>query len=208
MPRITELPALAQATSGDVIPIVDDSGNITKKVTADKVVPNGSVTNSQLANDAVDTAQIADGAVTDDKIDFTTLPSYAFRVYLTSNWNPASAYNGNALASGATVDYNDGTTVSSIGVFTAPVDGYYDFSGALSRSAAVNCQLGIGKNGAVVGYNSNSSSSSISRITASVSGLKLNAGDTVQLHLDSSASPSIAGGSANTWFMGHLSRNR
>ena len=63
MPRISELPALAQATSGDVIPIVDDAGNITKKVTADKVVPDGSVV----------TDQIADGAVTAAKIDFTAL---------------------------------------------------------------------------------------------------------------------------------------
>lgn len=68
MPRITELPALAQATSGDVIPIVDDAGNITKKVTANKVVPDGSIVAGQLASNAVTTAKIADAQVTAPKI--------------------------------------------------------------------------------------------------------------------------------------------
>lgn len=68
MPRISELPALAQATSGDIIPIVDDSGNITKKVTANKVVPDGSVVAAQLASNAETTAKIGDGQVTGVKI--------------------------------------------------------------------------------------------------------------------------------------------
>lgn len=72
MPRISELPALAQATSGDLIPIVDDSGNITKKVTANKVVPDGSVVATQLASNSVTTAKIGDGQVTAGKIDFST----------------------------------------------------------------------------------------------------------------------------------------
>lgn len=76
MPRITELPALAQATSGDIIPIVDDAGNITKKVTANKVVPDGSIVTNQLANGAVTTAKIGDGQVSAPKIDSTTFPKF------------------------------------------------------------------------------------------------------------------------------------
>lgn len=41
--RITDLPELVQADSGDFIPIVDSSMNVTKRVAAEKVLPNGSV---------------------------------------------------------------------------------------------------------------------------------------------------------------------
>lgn len=43
MPKISELPALAKATSEDLIPIVDDAGNITKKVRAADAVPDKAV---------------------------------------------------------------------------------------------------------------------------------------------------------------------
>lgn len=85
MPRISKLPALAQATSGDVIPIVDDAGNITKKVTANKVVPDGSVVSTQLANGAVTTAKIGDSQVTASKIDFSTF-EYSTTEKIVGKW--------------------------------------------------------------------------------------------------------------------------
>ncbi|GAA1053898.1 hypothetical protein [Dietzia natronolimnaea] len=41
--RITDLPELIQADNGDFIPIVDSSMNVTKRVAAEKVLPNSSV---------------------------------------------------------------------------------------------------------------------------------------------------------------------
>lgn len=63
--KITDLPQLTVADAGDLIPIVDSSANITKKVPASGVVPDGAVT----------TTKIADEAVTAAKINFTTLES-------------------------------------------------------------------------------------------------------------------------------------
>lgn len=63
MPKISELPALAKATSEDLIPIVDDSGNITKKVRAADSVPANSV-NEQA---------VTDGSIAPAKLGFKTL---------------------------------------------------------------------------------------------------------------------------------------
>lgn len=104
MPRISELPALAQATSGDVIPIVDDSGNITKKVTANKIVPDGSVVTNQLANNAVTTA----------KIDTATFIQAERRF---PGANTSSGYSVAALGSAIS-----GSTYGS-GIFTVATDG-------------------------------------------------------------------------------------
>lgn len=108
MPRISELPALAQATSGDLIPIVDDAGNITKKVTADKVVPDGSVVTNQLANSAVTTAKIDDSAVTSAKIDWTTLNEVAS---ITSNFSTSSTSFADVTGLSKTVNINSGERV-------------------------------------------------------------------------------------------------
>lgn len=42
--RITDLPQLTVADAGDLIPIVDSSSNITKRVPASGIVPDGTVT--------------------------------------------------------------------------------------------------------------------------------------------------------------------
>lgn len=94
MPRISELPALAQATSGDIIPIVDDAGNITKKVTANKVVPDGSVVATQLGSNAVTTAKIGDGQVTASKLDFSTISLLSSNATVTSIGTSLSQING------------------------------------------------------------------------------------------------------------------
>lgn len=102
MPRISELPALAQATSGDLIPIVDDAGNITKKVTANKVVPDGSLSASQLATDAVTTAKIGNGQVTSAKLDYSSMPLEGASGL--SATNSATTYGNLATSAAVTID--------------------------------------------------------------------------------------------------------
>lgn len=79
MPKISELPALAKATSEDLIPIVDDAGNITKKVRAADSVPlkgvglgdiNGGSTAGVLTTDA--SGAVNAGKATAQNIESTT----------------------------------------------------------------------------------------------------------------------------------------
>lgn len=46
--KITDLPTLSSADSDDLVPIVDVSGNVTKKVPASGLVPNKTVTKTKL----------------------------------------------------------------------------------------------------------------------------------------------------------------
>lgn len=62
--KITDLPQLTVADFGDLVPIVDGSANITKKVPAEGVVPAGAIT----------TVKLGTAAVTHEKIDFGATP--------------------------------------------------------------------------------------------------------------------------------------
>lgn len=62
MPKISGLPALAKATNDDLLAIVDDAGNITKKVTRGDFIAG-----EPLPANSVDTQAIADASVTPAK---------------------------------------------------------------------------------------------------------------------------------------------
>lgn len=51
--KITDLPQLTVAEAGDLIPIVDSSANITKKVPASGIVPDGSLTEIKYQDGSV-----------------------------------------------------------------------------------------------------------------------------------------------------------
>ncbi|NDZ93353.1 hypothetical protein G3I13_02070 [Streptomyces sp. SID6673] len=57
--KITDLPALTVADDTDLFPIVDVSGNVTKKVVRTGLVPDGSVSTAKLANSSVTVAKMA-----------------------------------------------------------------------------------------------------------------------------------------------------
>lgn len=104
------------------------------------------------------------------------------------------------MASGATTTYG---VLSPLGVFTAPMNGLYDFSGSVSKVGAVNVQLGLAKNGASFLWAANSAVAG-ARISASFNGTRLKAGDTVHLQVDYAANPNFNSGASSTWFSGYL----
>lgn len=59
--KITDLPTLAAADSGDYYVIVDTSASTTKKVAAENVLPSGSVATAKIADDAVTPAKLKSG---------------------------------------------------------------------------------------------------------------------------------------------------
>jgi hypothetical protein len=68
LPKISELPAETTPESGDLIPIVDIAGAITKKITREDILVG-----APLPDDTVTTDAIADGAVIGGKINVTQL---------------------------------------------------------------------------------------------------------------------------------------
>lgn len=56
--KVTDLPALTVADDADLFPVVDVSGNVTKKVTRAGLVPDGSISTTKIADDAVTNAKL------------------------------------------------------------------------------------------------------------------------------------------------------
>lgn len=101
MPKISELPALAKATSEDLIPIVDDAGNITKKVRAADSVPlkgvglgdiNGGSTAGVLKTDASGTVSVATNSV--DANGWKVRDFGTFKRYTKRQWTEAGSFTG------------------------------------------------------------------------------------------------------------------
>lgn len=100
--RITDLPELIQADSGDFIPIVDSSMNVTKRVAAEKILPNTTVLTENLAPGAVTSEKLAPAKSVDGNgwtvYDYGTWKKYMKRVtYSVTVAN--NAYNNNVASS-------------------------------------------------------------------------------------------------------------
>lgn len=166
-----------------------------------------------LKNNSVPTAAIADDAVTApkvvgiDKSNLTTDSNpYKFRVS-----RNAAANTGNAAFAVVAFDteqYDTNNNVSA-GVFTAPVNGFYQFNFHITINGTVGVSLNaiaLFKNGVQV-----SDGGSIS-IAASTNGLhgsdiiQLTAGDTVDVRAYNGAAATalIVGTIFNNYFSGHL----
>lgn len=102
--RITDLPDLIQADSGDFIPIVDSSMNVTKKVAAEKVLPSSPVVN---------TGQLANGSVTLPKIDLASLVTCYKESTDFFNSGGAGAYSGAGISTALNVSF----TIATEGVY-------------------------------------------------------------------------------------------
>lgn len=90
--KITELPTLSSADNDDLIPIVDISGAVTKKVTASGL---GAAAIAGAPNGSIVTQKLADGAITSNKIDFVSFPGVAFYGNANSNTITVTpAFNG------------------------------------------------------------------------------------------------------------------
>ena len=60
--KVTDLPALSVADDADLFPVVDVSGNITKKVTRAGLVPEGSISIGKLNGGATAGVYVSDGS--------------------------------------------------------------------------------------------------------------------------------------------------
>ncbi|WP_157929178.1 hypothetical protein [Mycobacteroides abscessus] len=122
--KITELPTLSVADSGDYVPIVDSSANITKKVPASGIV----------SADSLDAAiVIKDNTVTNDKL--AANAAWASWTPTFTNLSGGTLNYANYQQIGKTVNYRLRYTLAGAGVgtaptFTLPVAANSDYSSA------------------------------------------------------------------------------
>lgn len=113
--RVTDLPELIQADSGDYIPIVDSSMNVTKKVAAEKVLPNASVEMNRLNGGSVAGFLVTDASGMVSSV----APSLQIKsAKTTSTVVPGNGSNTNLGTAGAAVNF----TLQGTGVALVTVD--------------------------------------------------------------------------------------
>lgn len=139
MPKISELPALTVPDNSDTLAIVDQSGNITAKITRDDLF-NGSA----LPNDSVSTsAAISSGVVTNAKLSTTagepggtpltwtptTTSSGAMTVTVTTNRGCRYGRVGRYIFYSMALTVTFGSTASATVYATLPVSPRVDITG-------------------------------------------------------------------------------
>ncbi|WOI86002.1 hypothetical protein [Rhodococcus qingshengii] len=189
--KITDLPTLSSADNDDLIPIVDISGNVTKKVTA-----------SGLAAAVVE--GIPDGSITSSKMDLTTFA--AFAVFMPTDWSPSSTGNMNIYTSSCTKVYSLTNSVNSSGVFTAPVNGVYHFDFFMRNTVAQNIIVGFLHSaiGAIYGQQQ-ATGANTGRVNASID-IEMFAGETLTSNVVTSTGGGFIGGRSSNQFNGHFVR--
>lgn len=200
--KITDLPALTTATPGDLLPIVDDSGSVTKKVTVDGLIATGSITTAKLADGAVTNAKVTTGVATSKLSN-----PYKFSVYRAAALNSTSTFAVIPFDTKVVDTSTNVDVVTNKGRFTAPVAGYYFFCGAAGNTTATSTQMGVQllknglayQNGTILNTSLNSGSA------YPYSGwLPLAANDYIELAFIGGNGSTMLIGSANCWFSGFL----
>lgn len=172
-----------------------------------------SVTTAKIADSNVTTAKIADNAVTSAKVSgiayntTTTLSNpYKFRAYRNAAANTGN--NAYALVACDTETF-DTNNNHSAGVYTAPVTGYYYFTGQINISMGAENRVTIValfKNGVQCSTGSDIFGSTGTNTGLVVSDLiSLTAGDTVDMRAYCSATKALnVGSTSQNFFSGFL----
>ena len=132
-------------------------------------------------------------------------PRCEFLAYMTTTWNPSTASTTALLASGATKSYDTTNSVSSTGIFRAPVSGMYTFQVGVRETTSGTTSVLWFKNSAPYLSGNSKTGSAAQRISASVD-VKLVAGETFAPYVEYANVSSFPGGLVNNCFSGALVR--
>lgn len=190
MPKISALPAITTAAADDVLPVVDDDQNTTKKITLTKLKEW-----FQSVTGWITTAMIGDGEVTTEKLQ-STVAFHATTTQSITGENNITTYTEVTDIGG----HFDHTT----GEFVAPYGGIYNFSAIYGvQNSGSRTHTYIRVNGATKAFsfaygatNTNSDPTSCASIT-----IALAAGDIVNMRGYNEATSRAAYESSFSGFM-------
>lgn len=162
--KITDLPTLTSADSDDLVPIVDISGNVTKKVTAGGIVPNRAITKAKIDSTTFATRR---NITTNSTVDDLTISTGWFYIQGNGSTNMTGSVtfpqtftsppivtvsyagaSGSAPTQISDLTSNPGTTSRTVSTYSTTTTG---FSVSLVSSASVGTGVYLGVTWTAIG---------------------------------------------------------
>lgn len=191
-----------------------DAGDVSTPLTAILAVINGNLDGDNIADNVITSAKIVDSGITTAKINAgaVTMPKtnnpYKFSAWLNAAFNIDSTPRVIPFDTEEFDVNNNFDIVTNKGRFTAPIDGYYKFEGAVlvNAGAGYHYVLRIHKNGSDFKHlvEATTASATNTLFQASSPPVHLVAGDYIELNMEASAVSNLVVGESQVWFSGHL----